>query len=229
MPPVPRPTEKAKPRTLRPRLIAAGAATLVLAALVGWYVWWDTHTDLRIDNPGAEPLQIWIDGKRALVVQPGDRAKTPIRLGARSLGYSILGETEPDDIVRVMVRRTDYLYNPGRTGCYYSEILQYSTRPETLTMDWKHIKVLPRRQVYVFSSHVDYWFDQKPSSMLLTQNKSATRFLFDHNGPCLDLLGRGCSDVVVDQLISCQQQGHSKDEMEVCLAKAEQACGSAEP
>jgi len=112
-----------KSRSLSSAFVSV-ATGLVGAPVVALVVWGLTHPQVRIDNAGESALQIWVDGRPAMVVGSSPAGNEPpaiwVPFGKRVLGYSKIGASQPEATTEAnigMLRA--HLYNPAKTACYW--------------------------------------------------------------------------------------------------------------
>jgi hypothetical protein len=199
-------------------LVAAGAATFVSYAV---------RPSIHIDNGGAQPVQVWIDGKKSIVVQPAiskndERPTVEVPIGAHVFGWSKVDASAPagQTAARKIEWLGDHLYNPESTSCYWIDVSKYgsaSTKgmahgPQTLD------------ELYTFS-HIDNWFHDNPTS-ISTKSSGETRTAVNTIAACAELTANGCSVEVRRAFVTCAQGVQDKPGWEACVSDAAQACAA---
>jgi hypothetical protein len=199
-----------------------GGGALFFACIAGPFAgggfWSLTHPDLYIDNAGAEAIQIWVDGKPALVAQPNEGATTPhldIPFGHHALGYSAVGASAPEgaiDVATPMSRA--FLYNPGKTACYWAEAAFYGKA----STDGLPDGALPIEEFYTFKK-VDNWFKENPKS-ISTKSSGETRVSINRDMDCMKLASDGCDLADRVAFMNCEAAAKSNEDIETCVNEA---------
>lgn len=199
---------------------------LVVGGLVAILVWLTRHVPLRVDNSGPDPVQVWLDGQPEREVAPRTLVKFWIPKGGRILGHSTVGAAAPEESTFVEVKKP-LLYNPGKTGCYFTDRLRYRVGAKpTDPPDWKDVEVFPRREIYQPRDKVNYWFKEAPTEIRLKNGTTAeTRRVFDYNEACMELLDKGCANAPVDSMVDCMSLAKSEDAMQRCIDRGYSECG----
>src|ERR1019366_7571380 len=148
-------TRLAPPAPAPPALGAGGA----LGA------WFPSHPERHIDNAGVEPLQIWVDGDPSVVVPPNPGGVVPpsiyVAYGQPTLGESKTGAGHAEGAGEVHVTmRDDFLYNPGKTACYWLVADSYGSAAIKGVAQGPQ----PVLEFYSFDK-VDTWFGDHPHSV----------------------------------------------------------------
>jgi hypothetical protein len=165
-----------------------------VAPLAAGVVWFMTHPEIRIDNAGTTALQIWLDGKPRIVVQPNTAGVAPpsiyVPYGTHKLGYSPVDAAQPVATLEGNARMMDdFLYNPGETACYWLEADAYGSASV------KGISQGPQpiQEFYSFDK-VDTWFGDNPQSISVSSGQSGgTRIALQRAKACMELAEHGCT------------------------------------
>jgi hypothetical protein len=193
------------------------------AAALG--AWFTSHPELHIDNAGVEPLQIWVDGDPSVVVPPNPGGVVPpsiyVAYGQHMLGYSKTGAGHAEGAGEVHVTmRDDFLYNPGKTACYWLVADSYGSAAIKGVAQGPQ----PVLEFYSFDK-VDTWFGDNPQSVSVSSGQSGdTRVAVQRAKACMELAADGCDEVARSAFVHCEQGATS----DAAFAQCERAvsCGS---
>jgi hypothetical protein len=197
---------------------------LVFAPIMAGGIWFLAHPQIHIDNPGAEAMQIWLDGKQSVTVQPNANASIFVARGKHTLGYSKVGGSAPEATVEGNATMMDaHLYNPAKTGCYWLVADSYgSASVAGISQGPQAIK-----EFYSFDK-VDTWFGDNPQSVSVSNGQTGdTRVALQRAKACMDLASRGCDEAAREQFISCQRAAANDEAFEKCAESV--TCGTPKP
>jgi len=214
------------------RMHVFGSASLWTAILTGplaaCCLWFVAHPEVHVDNAGAEAVQVWLDGKPSIVVQPNPNGVDPpaIRVGRgkHTYGRSKLGASAPEATVDADTTMNDaHLYNPSKTACYWLVADSYGNA----SVMGMQRGPQPIQEFYTFDK-VDTWFGDNPQSIEVDSHSSGgTRVALQRAKMCMELAEHGCSDTDRDAFVSCERAARDEDGLDKC-AKAV-TCGNAKP
>jgi hypothetical protein len=181
---------RTRPNRATPKLVPL-AIPFSAAAAVG--VWFFANPVVRIDDGFDESVQIWVDGRRAVIATPSGpgASTTQLRLshGEHAMAWSPVGASAPVETTKVQIEAGhDPLYVPARVNCYYRELEVYgktSQQPTSTPLDVSDF--------YDFRS-VDNWFAPNPSSVTLEKGESATKIAIQRSKWCLYFHSPPCPD-----------------------------------
>jgi hypothetical protein len=192
------------------------------AAALG--AWEFAHPPFYVDNPTADALQIFVDGSKKDVVPANSHIPIDVGHGKHTFGAAKSGAAAPASTVDGVVEVNDaFLYNPGKTGCYFLEAAAYGSA----SVDGISQGPQPIKEFYHFD-HVDNWFTGNPNS-IQTKSKGETRIALLQSQTCTDLARRGCSLQVRETFVICELAATSDDGEETCRLQASAACKGGAP
>lgn len=198
---------------------------VVLAPLVATLVHLRAHRVVHVDDVLGEPVQIWIDGERSIVVPPtppsGEPPRIRVPFGRHRLGWSEVGAPYAlNEIDAEILLTGEHLYSPGRAGCYWLEVTAYG---EGSTHDLDR-GPQPVRELLHFE-RVDVWFGPTPKKVSAPFGIGGdTRVAVQRYGLCMELAAAGCSAEVRDAFVECQTSLRGPGEMNDCVAEAKKRC-----
>jgi hypothetical protein len=213
----------------RSRSMFFGAGTLtfalVAAPLFAAGTWYVAHPQVHVDNAGNEALQIWLDGKKSVVVPVNTNGVSPpsifVPKGKHTFGWSKEGATAPQATVDANVTMNDaHLYNPEETGCYWLVADSYGAASVMGVEKGPQ----PVREFYSFDK-VDTWFGENPQSISVQSGQGGgTRVALQRAKACMYLAEHGCDAEARDKFIACQKAANDEAAFNRCEDAV--ACGT---
>jgi hypothetical protein len=200
-------------------VVALGAAAFVAFAV---------RPEVYIDNGGAQPAQIWIDGKPSIVAQSTlnkgqTRATIEVPIGTHVFGWSPVGAKAP--VGQTKPRKVewmgDHLYNPNSTACYWLDVSVYGSASSKGMQQGPQ----PVDEFYTFSS-INNWFKDNPTS-ISTKSSGETRTAINTIKYCQELTAQGCPVEVRSAFAGCIAKAvaaDSKPAIETCVSEAAKTC-----
>ncbi len=182
-----------------------------------------SRPSVYVDNEGAAPLQIWVDGKKSIVAQPmlpdyATRPKIELPYGMHRFGWSLVGANAPasqTEPVKVAFAG-DHLYNPDSNACYYLDLSLYGSSTAGSIVNGP----VPLAEFYTFHS-VDTWFGDNPKS-ISTKSGGGTRIALQPLKICQSLRKNDCPTPVIKDMMDCMHASPSDAGIELCIGKAAQ-------
>jgi hypothetical protein len=209
-----------------------GSGSLWMAILTGPIaaigLWFLGHPEVRVDNAGAEAVQVWVDGKPGIVAEPNPTGSNPpsfyIGRGKHTYGRSKVGASAPEATVDADTTMMDaHLYNPSKTACYWLVADSYGNA----SVMGMQRGPQPIQEFYTFDK-VDTWFGDNPQSIEVDSHASGgTRVALQRAKMCMELAEHGCSDADRETFVSCERAAKDETGLDAC-AKAV-TCGNAKP
>jgi len=200
---------------------------LLIAGSLATFVSFATQPAVRVDNGGKVPLQIWIDGKKSIVVDAtydkGDRKDVTVPFGTHVFGWSPVGADKPTELThpRKIEWMGDHLYNPGSTACYWLDVSTYGTA----SAKGMAAGPQPLDDLYTFKK-LDNWFKDNPSSVS-TKASGETRVAVNTMKVCHELSDHGCALPIRKDMLDCMHKAFAKDDkaaFEACVDAAVASC-----
>ena len=141
--------------------------------------------------------------------------------GEHTLGSSKTGAAHADGAIQAVVRmKDDFLYNPGKTGCYWLVADSYGSA----TVKGVAHGPQPIQEFYSFDK-VDSWFGDNPQSVSVSSGQSGDmRIALQRAKACMELAADGCDDAARNEFVHCEQAAGSDAAFEQCERAA--SCGS---
>ncbi len=214
------------------RMHVFGSGSLWMAILAGPLaaggLWFLGHPQVHIDNAGAEAVQVWLDGKQSLVVQPNSNGSDVpaiyVGRGKHTYGRSKVGASAPEATVDADTTMMDaHLYNPSKTACYWLVADSYGES----SVKGMQRGPQPIQEFYTFDK-VDTWFGDNPQSIEVDNNASGgTRVALQRAKMCMELAQHGCTDAEREHFVDCERAAKGEEALDQC-AKAV-TCGDAKP
>ena len=211
-----------------------GVGALLTGLIVGpagaIFLWMAAHPSVYIDNPGADALQIWVDGKQSIVVPSNASGAVPptieVAHGAHTFGYSKVGASSPTGTVDAKVTMNDaHLYSPGNVGCYWLIADAYGSA----SVDGVKQGPQALKEFYSFDK-VDTWFGDNPQSITVDQHSSGgTRVALQRAKSCMQLAEHGCSLDIRKSYVTCQMGAKDEAGFDACDDAAIAACKGVAP
>lgn len=200
------------------------AVLLVPGAAGG--AWAVGHPSVYVDNPTADPLQIFVDGTRELVIQPNTHNSVSVGHGMHTFGWAKAGPTAPTTTVRGEVKVGEgHLYNPGKTACYWLIANAYGAASTAGLSSGPQ----PIQEFYHFKK-VDTWFGENPQSIKVEKGGSGgTRVALQRSATCMQLVQQSCPLASREALVSCQRAATSDDAFSGCFDRAQTQCKGVAP
>ena len=192
----------------RSMFFGAGTLTfaLIAAPLFAGGVWFVAHPQVHIDNAGADTLQIWMDGKKSIVVPSNVNGAVPpsiyVPKGKHVFGWSKEGAEAPTATVDANVTMNDaHVYNPEETACYWLVADSYGASSVMGVQKGPQ----PVQEFYSFDK-VDTWFGDNPQSISVESGQSGgTRVALQRAKACMYLASHGCDAEARDKFIDCEK------------------------
>ncbi len=211
----------------RSMFFGAGTLTfaLVAAPLFAGGAWFFAHPRVHIDNAGTQALQIWLDGKKSIVVPVNTNGAVPpaifVPKGKHKFGWSKEGEAAPEATVDANVTMNDaHLYNPEETGCYWLVADSYGAASVMGVQQGPQ----PVQEFYSFDK-VDTWFADNPQSISVQSGQGGgTRVALQRAKACMYLAEHGCSAEDRDKFIACEKSATDEASFKKC--EDEVTCGN---
>ena len=184
---------------------------------------------MRIDNATAEPLQIWIDGKRSFVASSSlAGAPSTLRLshGSHVLGWSKVGASAPERTTQAQIDPLgDHLYAPGPAACYFQEVSVYGVPRSSRFTDGP---LLPVREFYTFT-HMDNWFENNPAKVEVKSGDGGVEKVAVRRAEiCAEMTSPPCPAGVRDRYWQCMsaiwQRADGQVQADACAARAAAEC-----
>jgi hypothetical protein len=197
-----------------------------MALFVALLVWDYQYPSVFIDHLGDEPISIWIDGERRETIEPfsGKGRPPSIRIvrGPHSLGHSPTGAEGPGGTIDVVVLGSrDHLYNPGMRACYWRTITEYDTSDHASSPPAPHGPL--QREEFYYLPAVDHWFEDPPS--VVDDRSKRFHVSIERDESCTALVGRGCSEELLNQLLDCYRAARNTIDLQECINAANAVCG----
>jgi hypothetical protein len=192
----------------RTMFFGAGTLTfaLIAAPLFAAGTWWVAHPQVHIDNAGPEALQIWLDGKKSILVPSNVSGVVPpsifVPRGKHAFGWSKEGATAPQATVDANVTMNDaHVYNPEETACYWLVADSYGAASVMGVQKGPQ----PIQEFYSFDK-VDTWFGDNPQTISVDNHASGgTRVALQRAKACMYLAEHGCDAEDRDKFIECEK------------------------
>lgn len=210
--------------------IAIAAFAVILGPLIALPIFYAVHPPLRIDNAGTQPIDVWIDGERALTVSPnGDGQQPPwvrIAMGKHRLAWSTV--TAPIGLHEIEVDVApfaEHLYSPSGEGCYWLSVTAYGGAS---THGIEH-GPMPVAEFHRFDT-VDVWFGDTPKTVRAPLiRKGTVRVAVQRWSACMELAAIGCDPNQRRGFVECMRtlDGHSGSAD--CLREAAKTCPALAP
>ncbi len=110
-------------------LIPLAMAVLGVGGYAAYQRWFASNVRLYVDNTGAEPLTVRLDGEEKATVAPGTFVVLKCRDGNRRIQITRGGDTIFDETKELSKPKesepSKYLLNPDATGRYHTHSVQY--------------------------------------------------------------------------------------------------------
>jgi hypothetical protein len=204
-------------------LLAGGA----LAALLAPATWVVAHPLVHVDNATGDTIQLWVDGARGPLLEPGRDGREPPRVrvavGTHRFGWSSPGEEAPREETLAQVGALDeHLYNPAGAGCYWIEAAAYG---DAETRGTPHG---PQRIASFYRlDRVDVWFAPAPRSALVARVLGGTQKLaLQRHRVCMELAALGCGRSLRAAFLACERTFTGPGEPLDCVTIARTACSA---
>lgn len=207
-------------RPLLSRLTALAALPALGAGLTAYFI---SHHRVIVDNAMAEPVDVWVDGRRLVTAAVDQDAKGSVSVelpdGDHVLGESPLGASEPRSQAPVSLRFFDALYAPGPPVCYWRSVLQYGSREVPQAIAARE-GPMPRNATFSLAGVDDVL---KASPATVNERSSSYRLRIDRDDACTALVRAGCAGVleVTDR---CRLAARSERDGEICVEAAAARC-----
>lgn len=202
--------------------LALAGSAILLAGAGGGAMWFVTHPTVWIDNAGPDELAIFVDGEKVATVKPDRHTKINVHKGERKLGYAKKGGKKPDKTIKADIGITgDYLYNPGKTACYWLRVDVYGSA----NTSGKQAGPLELAELYRFDK-VDNWWTDNPTSVMVDKKKSGTtKTALQRANACMEF--KDCDLSVREAFAKCTAGAYAKqndDAFEACIDAAVNGC-----
>lgn len=200
---------------------------LLITGSIATFVAFASQPEVRIDNGGKVPLQIWIDGKKSIVadvtLDKAERKTISVPFGKHVFGWSPVGAAQATEQTkaRKIEWMGDHLYNPGSTACYWLDVNIYGTA----TAKGMAAGPQPLDELYTFGK-LDNWFKDNPSSVS-TKASGETRVAVQTMKVCEELTAHGCALPIRKDMIDCMHKAftqHDNVALEACVDAAVASC-----
>ncbi len=195
--------------------------SFVLAAAGSGAVWFLTHPQVHVDNASSEPVQIWLDGKKALQINANSHRALRVHVGDHKFGWSPKGASKPQHSVKGPVSMLKgHLYNPGKTASYWLVVDTYGNSSGA----GKSWGPQPIKEYYQFDS-VDTWFGDNPEMVKVKRGQKGKVKTAVQRAK-IGMKFAKCSLEVRQDLVQCQRTAVHADDERAFAACSEQAVKS---
>ena len=177
---------------------------------------------VRVEHPGNQPVQLWIDGERNRVLRP---SVNPTAFHARDrtveIGLSSVEAPKPERVYTAPL--DDTLIDVGGKGCFWRHEVKYGEEGIVSTTS----TLLALKEVHHIEG-VSMWF-RAPPEWVVESGKNARRVVVSRDQMCRALAQRGCSAEVLRNYVTCQRAASRgatgrNDDNAACEAAAQRAC-----
>jgi hypothetical protein len=203
----------------RAMFFGAGTLTfaLIAAPLFAGGTWFFAHPQVHIDNAGPDALQIWLDGKKSIVVPSNVNGSPPpsifVPKGKHVFGWSKEGAAAPEGTADANVTMNDaHVYNPEETACYWLVADSYGSASVMGVQKGPQ----PIQEFYTFDK-VDTWFGDNPQTISVDHSsRGGTRVALQRAKACMYLAEHGCDAADRDKFIECEKAATDDESFKKC-------------
>jgi hypothetical protein len=209
----------------QPLVWIAWAAFLggVVSSVLGYATWSISHSAVYVDDVGAAPRALWVDGRLTDEVRPGQPRRLVVTIGHHDLGESALGARAPEKSVPVLTLE-DLLFTVGGSACYRRDVMVTGRKrlPSDLGPDDEKIQHIGPVQVL---RGVDELLGQR----IRGSARSGRQVSLTRDGSCSDFAKGGCPVETLNDIAHCSNTTGTSDELEHCLAGLDLSCAKGSP